>query len=176
MVFAFILIIIGLAMVSMCWNLVQMKLHNLVESLTQKIDEMIVIDGEEDGRDETSVSKRDMQSNIQTLLRKQSRWLAPLLGQTQRDRLVDRWQYKLAHRNIHSQTDTAIRKNVATNTTITHDTFENESTVVGYRNAMMPLRESRSPRRQSSMNELKGMFGELNTLLEECRFMIDRKN
>jgi len=94
----------------MCWNLVQIQLHNVVDSLTKRIDEMIVVEND-------TVSPIEMKSNIQTMLRKESRWLEPLIGQANRDRLVNRWQYKIDHRNIQTQTDLMpIRKNISTNT------------------------------------------------------------
>lgn len=173
MVFSFVLILIGLALVSMCWNLVQLKLEYLVEELTQRIEEKQTLD-EEDEDSDILLSAHD---NVDKLTHQQGNWLTPFLGQHKKARLINQWEHKMAHRNRGTQTERIMISHASTTTFSTMATHATQ-TGAGVDAAEMhsipgdvPLREVK---RTTSTDELRGMFRDINFILSDCREIVHR--
>jgi hypothetical protein len=171
MVFSFVLIIIGLSLVSMCWNLVQLKLEHLVDELTQRIQENRAADEEENG-----AAGENAHDAVNKLAHQQGNWLAPLLGHSSKNRLIHQWEYKMAHKTRGTQTERPTMSHAST-TAFTACMTRSTQTGGGVDAlelepmADTPLKEVK---RTTSTDELRGMLRDINFILSDCRDIVHR--
>uniref|UniRef100_A0A914UL18 Potassium channel domain-containing protein n=2 Tax=Plectus sambesii TaxID=2011161 RepID=A0A914UL18_9BILA len=173
MVFSFVLILVGLALVSMCINLVLLKLEHLVEELAQRIEKNHAVDEEESTSDMANAHE-----SVDKLAHSQSNWLAPLLGHRTKARLINQWEHKMAHRNRGIQTERVLMSHASTaafSTTATHATQTGGGVDAAEFNpiSQTPLREVK---RTTSTDELRGMLRDINFILSDCRDIVHRSH
>lgn len=115
----FIFISIGLALVTMCINIMQTKLDNMFEKAIKTIQkeyQKSVLEHKE-GTHGMAVDKKKAKENVSNILKNDpsSKWLAPLMSDSTKDKLIDEWQKKAKMVTRSTQTSRKV-KDVCFNT------------------------------------------------------------
>lgn len=182
MIFCFIFIVIGMGLVSMCWNLIQMKVEKFVSDLMMKIREKYVqselneslMDGE---------GATDVEKEIEKISSQESTWLTSLMGKQQQNTLADEWRRKARLRNKYVQTEILYVDEQTDNVPDVQDadvqTVVPSSYFIPFRDVQtVPYKEyKRQPgysRIGSSNDDFKHLLHDIAHIINDCRQTVSR--
>jgi len=98
MITCFLLIIVGMGLVSMCWSLVQLKVSMAVDQLLAAIRSKYLQRSLEDASLE-GVGSEEAEQEVDQLISTEQHWLASLMGASEQTKLVSQWQSMARLRN-----------------------------------------------------------------------------
>lgn len=171
-----------MGLVSMCWNLIQMKVEKFVNDLMAKIREKYVqselneslMDGE---------GGTDVEKEIEKISSQESSWLTSLMGRQQQNSLADEWRRKARLRNKGVQTEIQYMDEEIDNVPDVKNAFAQTAQVAS--SYFAPFRDLQSvPYREikkqgyghygSSNDDFKKLLHDISSIISDCRQSVSR--